>query len=58
MTRSPSDLDKLIDEWESLRADYAARGSSGIVDFINTELRKLRAERDALAVPPPPQSLA
>lgn len=53
MTRSPDELDKLIDEWESLRAEYASRGSTGIVDFINAELRKLRAERDAMPLPPP-----
>lgn len=53
MTRSPDELDKLIDEWESLRAEYASRGSTGIVDFINAELRKLRAERAAIRLPPP-----
>jgi len=53
MNRSPDELEKLIDEWESLRAEYASRGSTGIVDFINAELRKLRAERAAIAVPPP-----
>ena len=39
--RSVADLDKLIVEWESVRADYTARGSSGIVNFIIIEIRKL-----------------
>lgn len=46
--RTVADLEKLIGEWEALRADYAERGSTGIVDFINDELRKLRRERDSL----------
>ncbi len=45
MNRSVADIDKLIAEWESLRDEYASRGSSGIVDFITSELRKLRLER-------------
>lgn len=56
MNRSSEEIAKLLDEWEALRADYMSRGSTGIVDFINAELRKLRAERDAIAieaVPPP-----
>ena len=48
--RTIADVDKLIGEWEALRADYAGRGAVGIVDFINAEIRKLRREReDALA---------
>lgn len=43
--RSAAEIDKLIGEWESLRADYTARGAIGIVDFINVEIRKLRRER-------------
>lgn len=59
MTRTSDDIEKLIDEWESLRADYASRGSTGIVDFINIELRKLRSERDAAALlGPAPDSSA
>lgn len=48
--RSVADLDKLIVEWESLRADYTARGSSGIVNFIIIEIRKLEAERRSVSV--------
>ncbi|MFC3712711.1 hypothetical protein ACFOMD_09030 [Sphingoaurantiacus capsulatus] len=48
MKRSAGDIDKLIVEWESLRAEYASRGSTGIVDFISAELRKLRLERAEL----------
>ena len=44
MTRPVADIEKLIAEWEALRADYATRGSTGIVDFINAELLKLRNE--------------
>lgn len=51
MARSREEVEKLIGEWESLRAEYASRGSSGIVDFINAELRKLRAELDAASFP-------
>ncbi|MDO9487170.1 MAG: hypothetical protein Q7J32_02270 [Sphingomonadaceae bacterium] len=59
MARTSDEIEKLIDEWESLRADYASRGSTGIVDFINAELRKLRAERDtAEIVRPAPDSPA
>lgn len=47
MMRSTAEIDKLITEWESLRAEYASRGATGIVDFINAELRKLRLERDS-----------
>ena len=43
--RSAAEIDKLIGEWESLRADYTARGAIGIVDVINVEIRKLRRER-------------
>ena len=57
MTRSVAELEKLIGEWESLRADYAARGASGIVDFINAELRKLRSEQ-ALAAAARPRPVA
>lgn len=54
MTRTVAELEKLIAEWEALRADYAARGSTGIVDFINAELRKLRSEHArAVAAPVP-----
>ncbi len=52
MTRSTAEIDKLVQEWEALRAEYASRGATGIVDFINTELRKLRAEREAAARAP------
>lgn len=45
--RSVTEIDKLIGEWEALRADYERRGSTGIVDFINTEIRKLKGERAA-----------
>jgi hypothetical protein len=45
--RSAAEIDKLIEEWESLRREYATRGATGIVDFINAEMRKLRSERDA-----------
>jgi len=45
MNRTAAEIDKLITEWESLRAEYASRGSTGIVDFISAELRKLRLER-------------
>ena len=44
--RTAADIDKLIGEWEELRAEYVERGASGIVDFINAEIRKLRRERD------------
>jgi hypothetical protein len=54
MTRRPAELDKLIQEWEALRADYEKRGSTGIVDFINAEIRKLRSERALIAVPTAP----
>ena len=44
--RTVADVDKLIGEWEALRAGYAGRGAVGIVDFINAEIRKLRRERE------------
>ena len=44
--RTAAEIDKLIGEWEALRADYAARGAAGIVDFINAEIRKLCRERE------------
>lgn len=44
--RTAAEIDKLIGEWEALRADYSGRGAAGIVDFINVEIRKLRRERD------------
>lgn len=47
MSRSAAELEKLIAEWETLRAEYAARQATGIVDFINAEIRKLERERDA-----------
>lgn len=51
MARTTVEIDKLIIEWESLRAEYASRGATGIVDFINAELRKLRVERESAARP-------
>lgn len=45
MARSLDEIEKLINEWEALHTEYVSRGSTGIVDFINAELRKLRAER-------------
>ena len=54
MPHSVAEIDKLIGDWESLRADYAERGATGIVDFINAEIRKLKHERaSALASRPP-----
>ncbi len=58
MARSSDEIEKLLAEWESLRAEYASRGSTGIVDFINAELRKLRAERDLRPPPAGPRPLA
>lgn len=52
--RTTAEIDKLIAEWEVLRAEYEHRGSTGLVDFINAEIRKLKAER-AMAVMPPLQ---
>jgi|GEM_PF-4210331 len=57
--RTAAEIDRLIGEWERLRADYERRGSTGIVDFINAEIRKLRSERAAIgpiATPGPQQS--
>lgn len=42
--RSREEIENLIRDWEALRVDYMARGSAGIVSFIDTEIRKLRAE--------------
>ncbi len=56
--RSVEEIDRLIGEWEALRADYERRGSTGIVDFITAEIRKLKSERAATieaAVPLKPQ---
>ena len=53
MTRTVAEIDKMIGEWESLRADYVARGATGIVDFINAEIRKLRRDRDTVELAPP-----
>lgn len=44
--RTTAEIDKLIGEWEALRADYSERGAAGMVDFINTEIRKLQRERE------------
>jgi hypothetical protein len=46
--RSVAEIDKLIAEWQSLRGDYVTRGATGIVDFINAEIRKLESERRAI----------
>lgn len=56
--RSVTEIDKLIGEWEALRADYERRGSTGIVDFIDSEIRKLRSERANIAAVPPPKAQA
>jgi hypothetical protein len=58
MARTVDEIDGRIAEWEALRADYAARGSTGIVDFINAELRKLHEERATLAPIAGPRPLA
>jgi hypothetical protein len=58
MARSSSEIENLIAEWEALRGEYAARGSTGIVDFINAEIRKLRAERDAFVIEIEPKPTA
>ena len=42
--RSRVEIETLIRDWELLRVDYVARGAAGIVSFIDTEIRKLRAE--------------
>lgn len=57
MTRTLGEVEKLLTEWESLRSEYASRGSTGIVDFINAELRKLRAEHDVLTAESPAPKL-
>lgn len=49
MPRSVAEIDKLIGDWEALRTDYAARGATGIVNFIDAEIRKLRQERGMVA---------
>ena len=54
MQRSVAEIDKLIGEWEALRMDYAARGATGIVNFIDAEIRKLRHERDTVTASQPP----
>ena len=53
MQRSVAEIDKLIGDWDALRADYAARGATGIVNFIDAELRKLRQERETAAASQP-----
>jgi len=56
MDRTADEIEKLISEWQALRANYTARGSSGIVAFIDGELSKLKAElaRLTLDLPAPP----
>lgn len=55
--RTLAEIDKLIGEWETLRVDYERRGSAGIVDFINAEIRKLKAERATAATEMPPPKI-
>ena len=49
MDRTVEELEKLINEWQTLRAEYAGRGSTGIVTFIDSELSKLLSERARLS---------
>ena len=47
--RSRVEIEELIRDWEALRVEFTARGSAGIVSFIDAEIRKLKVE---LAVAP------
>lgn len=58
MDRTADEIERLICEWQALRADYVARGSLGLLSFIDGELSKLKDELARLTLdldlPEPP----